>query len=119
MQPEQKEIKVAKEAEIEIMETKAAKLKEVAKQKFDHVHTIITHRTERIESSAVSAEQEAEADVEKTKALRVNVTTMMSKAKMASTEYENAVTAGMTDESKALELTAKQVCISRGWSGMK
>merc|ERR1711865_410860 len=76
-QPEQKEIKVAKETEIEIMETKAAKLKAVAKQKFDHVHTIIMHRTERIEQDAVSSMQEAEADVEKTKALRVNVTAMM------------------------------------------
>merc|ERR1711865_445103 len=107
-QPEQKEIKVAKETEIEIMETKAAKLKAVAKQKFDHVHTIIMHRTERIEQDAVEAMQEAEADVEKTKALRVNVTAMMSKAKMASVEYENAVTAGMGDESKSLELKAKK-----------
>lgn len=100
---------MAKETEIEIMETKAAKLKAVAKQKFDHVHTIIAHRTERIEKAAVEAEQEAEADVEKTKALRVNVTAMMSKAKMASVEYENAVTAGMSDESKSLELKAKKV----------
>merc|ERR1712028_126158 len=71
--------KEAKQKEIEAKEATAAKLKELAKQKF-----------------------------ESAKKLRGEAAAAMAKAKMAAEEYQNALTAGMTEKAKELEVAAKK-----------
>merc|ERR1719305_1456524 len=78
--------KEAKQREVEAKEATAAKLKETAKQKFETAKT----------------------DIEKTKKLREEAAAAMAKAKVAAEEYENAVTAGMTEKTKELEVKSKK-----------
>lgn len=47
-----------------------------------------------MEEVALTAQQEAETNIEKTKKLRAEAAAAMSKAKVAAQEYQNALTAG-------------------------
>lgn len=100
--------KEAKQREVEAKEATAAKLKEAAKQKFEMAKSAIDSKAKRIEETALSAQQEAEGEIEKTKKLREQAAAAMAKAKVAAEEYENAVTAGMTEKTKELEIKSKK-----------
>merc|ERR1711934_1228815 len=97
--------KEAKQREVEAKEATAAKLKETAKQKFK---TAIDAKAKRVEEVALTAQTDAENDIEKTKKLREEAAAAMAKAKVAAEEYENAVTAGMTEKTKELEVKSKK-----------
>jgi hypothetical protein len=103
-----KAVKEAKQREVEAKEATAAKLKEAAKQKYDTAKSAIDAKAKRVEEVALTAQQDAEADIEKTKKLREEAAAAMTKAKVAAEEYENAVTAGMTEKTKELELKSKK-----------
>ena len=62
-----------------------------------------------MEEVALTAQTDAENDIEKTKKLREEAAAAMAKAKVAAEEYENAVTAGMTEKTKELEVKSKKV----------
>merc|ERR1719247_2550104 len=90
--------KEAKQREVEAKEATAAKLKETA----------IDAKAKRVEEVALTAQTDAENDIEKTKKLREEAAAAMAKAKVAAEEYENAVTAGMTEKTKELEVKSKK-----------
>merc|ERR1712086_147989 len=94
--------KEAKQKEIEAKEATAAKLKELAKQKFE------TAKAKRVEEVALKAQNTAEESIESVKKLRGEAAAAMAKAKMAAEEYQNALTAGMTEKAKELEVAAKK-----------
>jgi len=100
--------KEAKQKEVEAKEATAAKLKESAKQKFEQAKAAIDAKAKRVEEVALSAQTDAENDIEKTKKLREEAAAAMAKAKVAAEEYENAVTAGMTEKTKELEIKSKK-----------
>merc|ERR1719486_1260642 len=100
--------KEAKQREVEAKEATAAKLKETAKQKFETAKTAIDAKAKRLEEVALTAQTDAENDIEKTKKLREEAAAAMAKAKVAAEEYENAVTAGMTEKTKELEVKSKK-----------
>merc|ERR1719305_2089069 len=100
--------KEAKQREVEAKEATAAKLKETAKQKFETAKTAIDAKAKRVEEVALTAQTDAENDIEKTKKLREEAAAAMAKAKVAAEEYENAVTAGMTEKTKELEVKSKK-----------
>lgn len=100
--------KEAKQREVEAKEATAAKLKESAKQKFETAKAAIDAKAKRVEEVALSAQTDAENDIEKTKKLREEAAAAMAKAKVAAEEYENAVTAGMTEKTKELEIKSKK-----------
>merc|ERR1719305_1301529 len=100
--------KNAKQREVEAKEATAAKLKETAKQKFETAKTAIDAEAKRVEEVALTAQTDAENDIEKTKKLREEAAAAMAKAKVAAEEYENAVTAGMTEKTKELEVKSKK-----------
>jgi len=100
--------KDAKQREVEAKEATAAKLKETAKQKFESAKASIDAKAKRVEEVALSAQADAEKDIEKTKKLRDQAAAAMAKAKAVAEEYENAVTAGMTEKAKELEIKSKQ-----------
>merc|ERR1711907_569919 len=83
--------KEAKQKEIEAKEATAAKLKEVAKHKFEVAKAAIDAKAKRVEEVALSAQTDAENDIEKTKKLREEAAAAMSKAKVAAEEYQNAL----------------------------
>jgi len=100
--------KEAKQREVEAKEATAAKLKETAKQKFETAKSAIDAKAKRVEEVALTAQTDAENDIEKTKKLREEAAAAMAKAKVAAEEYENAVTAGMTEKTKELEIKSKK-----------
>merc|ERR1712028_336392 len=100
--------KEAKQKEIEAKEATAAKLKEVAKQKFEMAKSAIDSKAKRVEEVALKAQTTAEDSIEKVKKLRADAAAAMAKAKMAAEEYQNALTAGMTEKAKELEVAAKK-----------
>jgi colicin import membrane protein len=100
--------KEAKQKEIEAKEATAAKLKEVAKQKFEFAKSAIDAKAKRVEEVALKAQATAEDSIEKVKKLRADAAAAMAKAKMAAEEYQNALTAGMTEKAKELEVAAKK-----------
>merc|ERR1719247_3596386 len=100
--------KDAKQKEIEAKEATAAKLKETAKQKFELAKTAIDSKAKRVEEVALAAQTTAEDNIDKTKKLREEAAAAMSKAKVAAEEYQNALTAGMTEKAKELEIAAKK-----------
>merc|ERR1712159_343881 len=65
-----KAVQEAKKREVEAKEATAAKLKETAKQKYDAAKSAIDLKAKRVEEVALSAQQEAEGEIEKTKKLR-------------------------------------------------
>merc|ERR1711865_1171663 len=93
---------------IEAKEATAAKLKEVAKQKFEMAKSAIDSKAKRVEEVALKAQTTAEDSIEKVKKLRADAAAAMAKAKMAAEEYQNALTAGMTEKAKELEVAAKK-----------
>jgi len=103
-----KAVQEAKKREVEAKEATAAKLKETAKQKYDAAKSAIDLKAKKVEEVALTAQQDAEADIEKTKKLREEAAAAMAKAKVAAEEYENAVTAGMTEKTKELEVKSQQ-----------
>merc|ERR1719426_588809 len=62
--------KEAKQREVEAKEATAAKLKETAKQKFETAKTAIDAKAKRVEEVALTAQTDAENNIEKTKKLR-------------------------------------------------
>jgi len=100
--------KEAKQKEIEAKEATAAKLKEVAKHKFEIAKQAIDAKAKRVEEVALNAQNSAEENIDKVKKLRDQAAAAMAKAKMAAEEYQNALTAGMTEKAKELEVKAKQ-----------
>eukprot|EP00658_Telonema_sp_P-2_P041509 TRINITY_DN296_c0_g1_i4.p1 TRINITY_DN296_c0_g1~~TRINITY_DN296_c0_g1_i4.p1 ORF type:complete len:414 (-),score=197.98 TRINITY_DN296_c0_g1_i4:414-1655(-) len=100
--------KEAKQREIEAKEATAAKLKETAKQKFELAKQAIDAKAKRVEEVALTAQQDAQQNIEKTEKLRAEAAAAMSKAKVAAQEYQNALTAGMTEKSKELEIAAEK-----------
>merc|ERR1719247_2931791 len=70
--------------------------------------TAIDAKAKRVEEVALTAQTDAETDIEKTKKLREEADAAMAKAKVAAEEYENAVTAGMTEKTKELEVKSKK-----------
>jgi len=100
--------KEAKQKEIEAKEATAAKLKEVAKQNFETAKAAIDAKAKRVEEVALKAQNTAEESIEKVKKLRAEAAAAMAKAKMAAEEYQNALTAGMTEKAKELEVAAKK-----------
>merc|ERR1712086_682473 len=100
--------KEAKQKEIEAKEATAAKLKELAKQKFETAKAAIDSKAKRVEEVALKAQNTAEESIESVKKLRGEAAAAMAKAKMAAEEYQNALTAGMTEKAKELEVAAKK-----------
>lgn len=100
--------KEAKQKEIEAKEATAAKLKELAKQKFETAKAAIDAKAKRVEEVALKAQNTAEESIESVKKLRAEAAAAMAKAKMAAEEYQNALTAGMTEKAKELEVAAKK-----------
>lgn len=100
--------KEAKQKEIEAKEATAAKLKEVSKQKFETAKAAIDSKAKRVEEVALNAQQGAEDQIDKVKKLQEEAAAAMSKAKMAAEEYQNAVTAGMAEKAKELQLKAQK-----------
>jgi hypothetical protein len=100
--------KEAKQKEIEAKEATAAKLKELAKQKFETAKAAIDSKAKRVEEVALKAQNTAEESIESVKKLRAEAAAAMAKAKMAAEEYQNALTAGMTEKAKELEVAAKK-----------
>ena len=62
-----------------------------------------------MEEVALKAQNTAEESIESVKKLRAEAAAAMAKAKMAAEEYQNALTAGMTEKAKELEVAAKKV----------
>ena len=62
-----------------------------------------------MEEVALKAQNTAEESIESVKKLRGEAAAAMAKAKMAAEEYQNALTAGMTEKAKELEVAAKKV----------
>merc|ERR1740133_181384 len=87
---------------------KEAKLKELAKQKFETAKAAIDSKAKRVEEVALKAQNTAEESIESVKKLRGEAAAAMAKAKMAAEEYQNALTAGMTEKAKELEVAAKK-----------
>jgi hypothetical protein len=100
--------KEAKQKEIEAKEATAAKLKEVAKQKYEVAKAQIDAKAKRVEEVALKAQTTAEESIDKAKKLRDEAAAAMAKAKMSAEEYQNALTAGMTEKAKELEVAAKK-----------
>merc|ERR1711865_83798 len=100
--------KEAKQKEIEAKEATAAKLKELAKQKFETAKAAIDSKAKRVEEVALKAQNTAEESIESVKKLRGEAAAAMAKAKMAAEEYQNVLTAGMTEKAKELEVAAKK-----------
>merc|ERR1740133_69632 len=87
---------------------KEAKQKELAKQKFETAKAAIDSKAKRVEEVALKAQNTAEESIESVKKLRGEAAAAMAKAKMAAEEYQNALTAGMTEKAKELEVAAKK-----------
>lgn len=100
--------KEAKQREVEAMEATAAKLKETAKEKFETAKHAIDVKAKQVEEVALDAQNQAEINIEKTKKLQVEAAAAMSKAKVAASEYENALTSGLTEKAKELEMAAEK-----------
>eukprot|EP00656_Telonema_subtile_P022769 TRINITY_DN23_c0_g3_i1.p1 TRINITY_DN23_c0_g3~~TRINITY_DN23_c0_g3_i1.p1 ORF type:complete len:385 (+),score=155.09 TRINITY_DN23_c0_g3_i1:70-1224(+) len=100
--------KEAKQREVEAKEATAAKLKETAKQKYEVAHHAIEYKFKVVEEGALKAQKDAETLIEQTKTLQATSAAQMSKAKVASEEYQNALTAGVSDNVAALQMAAEK-----------
>jgi hypothetical protein len=98
----------AKKQEIAAKEAQAAALKAAAAQKAAEAEAAIKRKAKEVEEVAAAAQKQAEDMIANTKDLRSAAAAAMEEAKLASAEYQSALSSGQGDGLAALETHAKQ-----------
>lgn len=98
----------AKQKEVEASQAQAAELKKVAAEKAVDADAAIKAKAKEVQKIAAESQAETEKLITATKALRTEAAAAMQEAKMASAEYQSALSSGQLEGLAALEATAKQ-----------
>merc|ERR1711907_258547 len=98
----------AKKKDLEAKQKQSAQLKAVAAQKAAEAEAAIKRKAQEVEAVSSAAQKEAEDMIEKTKSLRSKAAAAMEEAKLASAEYQSALSSGQTEGLASLKQTAKQ-----------